>query len=324
MTKRSSGWVNFEKRIPVFLEELIIFLLILSPILNIIFFKIFNFPKGTLFYVLMVPLTLISLTLLWGVFTGTCTVVIKQHVSDLKGLKKKFRIVFFADLHVAPFRRKKFVERVVEKINNLRADLIFLGGDFISGKDDDIKYLTPLGKLEANFPIVAVLGNHDYGIGTSFDTPNEDLAKKVARKLRSLGIKVLRNTNLKVNFDKETLYIVGIDDLWAGHDNIEKAFKGINVRRPIIVLVHNLDLVKKLRGKKVEILLAGHTHGRFVRVPFSGEILPPLENTQLESKYVEGFHKFGRIPMFVTSGLGESFTRIRIFDPPEIIICDLK
>lgn len=319
--------INLKQKFLTFLKELVVFLLITSPVFFYLLCAIFNLSQGVLFHILLFCLIFLSTLSIYGAFIEPYFLVVRNRELDIEGLSKKFRIVFFTDLHVGPYKRSDFVKRVVKKVNSLRADLIFIGGDFTTGEDFHPKYLTPLKKLEANYPIVAVLGNHDYNLNFSFETPRPSLAKKVAEKLKSLNIKVLRNKSYTYEFGKEKVNIVGIDSLWAKKDNVEKAFRKVEQRYPTVVLAHNPDIVykvKKLEGKRVDILLSGHTHGNQFRLPFDGALFPFIRPIKLSAKYLQGFNKFRGIPMYVNAGTGETLTRIRLFDPPEIVVFDLK
>lgn len=307
-----------------FVQEAVVLLLISSPLLSVLINGCFSFTclsELTPFYFL--PLSILAI---YGAFVEPYKIVTKYYNLDVKVLTKKFRIVFFTDIHAGPYKRKKFVQKIVDKVNNLRADLVLIGGDFITGVDWHTNYLSPLKSLESNFSIIAVLGNHDYNINFRFEKPREMLAKKVVEKLRLLNIKVLKNQSLKLDFEGGPLNIVGIDDVWAKKDSLEKAYKNVGGKYPVILLCHNPDIVYKLGPKhKVDILLSGHTHGGTFRIPSDGPLLPFIRNTRLASKFSKGFHLFKKVPLFVTSGLGTSVTRMRfLFNFPEIIVFDLK
>ena len=74
---------------------------------------------------------------------------------------------------------------------------------------------------------------------------------------------------------------------------------------------HNIDLV-----------LAGHTHGGQIRLPFIGAV--PTLPTAIDDSYDKGLFQFDSFKLFITSGLGEVGPRARLFNPPEIVKLKLK
>jgi len=73
------------------------------------------------------------------------------------------RIVHLSDLHYGPLTSSEHLIRAAKVANDLRPDLIFLTGDYIS---QDRIYAAPcaevVGKLRARYGVYAILGNHDH------------------------------------------------------------------------------------------------------------------------------------------------------------------
>lgn len=324
MNEKIRSFLKLDPRLLIFVQETLLIFLLAVPLVTYVLLKLIGSTNNIIFLVAMICSWGVSLITIYEAFIEPRLISVRQHELEVKGLSKKFRIVFFTDMHVGPFKKKGFVKRVVKKVNSLRADLIFIGGDFTTAGAIRPGFLTPLEKLEANYPVVAVLGNHDYNMNFSFDASSREFARKVKSKLTSLNIKVLKNQSFLFDFGEEKLNVVGIDDLWAGNDDVDLAFSNVDLKWPVIVLVHNLDLVKKLKGKKADILLAGHTHGLNLRLSLCGIIDPPLRITELGSKYKKGFNRYKGIPMYVSTGIGSVFNGVRFFKLPEIVIFDLK
>jgi predicted MPP superfamily phosphohydrolase len=67
-------------------------------------------------------------------------------------------------------------------------------------------------------------------------------------------------------------------------------------------------------------MLAGHTHGGQVRVPF----LPPLYNPINNKNYVSGIVTSLRgLPMFISRGIGWTILPVRFNCYPEIALLEL-
>ena len=73
----------------------------------------------------------------------------------------------------------------------------------------------------------------------------------------------------------------------------------------------------KERMSSVDLILAGHTHGGQIRIPFYG----PVETmTSMGKKYAAGLHRIGETLLYVSRGVGTSMLPIRLFCPPEITV----
>jgi predicted MPP superfamily phosphohydrolase len=95
---------------------------------------------------------------------------------------------------------------------------------------------------------------------------------------------------------------------------------------PEIVLVHSPDAVREAAASGIELVLAGHTHGGQVRLPFFGAL---TTRTRIGREYDRGLFRFpgpgrqGGTWLYVNPGLGTSFLPIRFFDPPAYAVIDL-
>ena len=81
--------------------------------------------------------------------------------------------------------------------------------------------------------------------------------------------------------------------------------------------MHNPDPADRAEYNGVDLMISGHTHGGQVRLPFIGPSVPLP--TTLGQQYDQGFFPYGKMSLFITSGVGESTVRARLFNPPEIV-----
>jgi hypothetical protein len=93
-----------------------------------------------------------------------------------------------------------------------------------------------------------------------------------------------------------------------------------------IVLVHDPDLVQDIADiadiayRAPDLVMAGHTHGGQVRLPFFGAF---TTSTRLGRRYDRGLFRFEGVPLYITAGTGTSILPIRFFDPPEVTLVTL-
>ena len=198
------------------------------------------------------------------------------------------------------------VSRVLEIVNELDPDMIFHTGDLLSslsGLDPGIRFLANLSRLS---DLYVVAGNHDHWSGV---TP-----RVLRDKLAGFdNIYVFDNDSLLL----DGLWIVGVDDPYTFNDDVDKALSGLDAYTPKLMIVHSPQVIDKVAGR-VDIVLAGHTHGGQVRIPFIGPLWLPLPRRYWEYDY--GVYRVGITKMFVTRGLGTSFLPVRFNCPPEVVL----
>lgn len=226
-------------------------------------------------------------------------------ISDLPPSFDGYRIAFMTDTHVASFMRRGFYRSCVEEIARRDIDLILLGGDFVSWKKH-IPLMTKvlLEGLEAPDGVYAVLGNHDYWSD----------ADSVVAAMTAKGVEFIINRSVRLQRGNEMIDLVGIDEIYRGDPDVERAFRNVTGSRPCIGLSHHPDIIGRLGGRRVDLLLAGHTHGGQIRLPFLGAIVVPSKH---EGLYDAGFHRQGNVLLYVSRGLG-SVPPVRILCPPEL------
>lgn len=225
---------------------------------------------------------------------------------ELSGLK----IAFASDFHIAP-RHKKRLEKIVKKINEQKADLILLGGDFVKGHKFETsmpieEIAQELSKLDAPLGVVSVLGNHDWWQN----------GQKIKEVLQDSGIVVLENENQKLIYNGRLLLLAGLADYNTRKVDIDKALS--ETENNVLLLTHSPDVFPEI-PQKVFLTLAGHTHGGQVTLPWWGALLVP---SKYGKKYEGGFIEENGKKMIVGKGLGTSLLPVRLGCMPEIVVVE--
>lgn len=245
-------------------------------------------------------------------------------------ITQPIKIAWLTDLQVGNHKRNEWLNKVVLKLEKINPDLILLGGDLIDNEgtlNDETKYLEPLKKLADRYPMYYVLGNHEYGIGgAARDRPKwqtGDRSDDLIKKMEELNIPLLRNQLICAEIAKQPICIFGVDDFWA-RPVVFDDLKNWNCSIPLIYIMHNPDAIKfwPEEIKKPDLALAGHTHGGQVWLPVINRPLSSAE-TELGYNYYRGLKYWQDIPIYISTGLGESGGPIRFFAPPEIAVINL-
>jgi uncharacterized protein len=226
------------------------------------------------------------------------------YIDDLPEQFDGYRVSFLTDTHVAPILRPAFYREVVAQSNRFEPDLVLLGGDFVSfERHIPLMAHVLLTDLRARDGVFAVLGNHDYWSNGA----------KVKAVMEERGVQFIINRNVRLRRNGAELALAGIDEVYRGEPDIDAAFAGVG-GGPCIALTHHPDLAEMLDGRRIDLLVAGHTHGGQIRLPFFGSIVVPSRH---EARYAAGFHRAGRLLMYVSRGVG-AIPPLRILCRPEV------
>lgn len=224
-------------------------------------------------------------------------------------------LVQLSDLHVGPEVDDNFILDTFRVVTTLQPDIVVFTGDFITYRSPE--QFSQLKRLLSHVPhgafgTVAILGNHDYGLGWSMP----DVANRLGDLIASAGISVLRNDIAVIG----GLQIAGVDDLWSGRFDVATVVARLQPRIASIVLCHNPDGVDELGwGRYKGWILSGHTHGGQCKPPFLPPPLLPVRNR----RYTAGaFEIAGGRHLYINRGVGH-LTRVRFNVRPEITVFQL-
>ena len=259
---------------------------------------------------------------------------VSVRLPHLPELLHGFTIAHLSDFHLGPYVGIDDVRRSVAMANALGADLVALTGDFVHRSARYAEACArELAALKAGYGVYAVLGNHD--VWTDADA--------VAESLRRAGIHVLRNERQALTVGTARLWLIGIEDvgitgftafglvsglgwgdfkaLWKGaHEAFLRALEGLPSDETRLLLVHNPDFAEMIKGK-VDLVLAGHTHGGQVRLPLVGAPIVPSCHGR---KYVAGLVRASGTQVYVNRGIGAIGLPVRFLCRPEVTLIVLE
>ena len=225
------------------------------------------------------------------------------------GLGRPLRVVVIGDIHFDPLFEKRYINRVIGRVNDLRPDILLYTGDFITANADHVNALSDLlAKAIAPLGAFAVPGNHEHWTGIERIT--ESLETRA-------GIRVLCNETIPLP-GTEKFQLTGIDSFWSGNPDL-----GTFARAPIdarhIVLVHEPDSFLEMNDPRIKLQISGHTHGGQVRLPLYGALVLPKMGRHFETGL---FERDGR-QLYVNRGIGTLTPHVRINCRPEITVFEL-
>lgn len=223
---------------------------------------------------------------------------VKTHTIKL-GKDPTHRIVQITDIHHKGDR--PYLESVVAKINRLSPDAVCFTGDLIEQKEFIPEVLAVLQQIKS--PLYGVPGNHDYWSHASF--------AEIEKAFAATGGAWL--------MDKQAMTADGrvqITGVTCLHGSPAPLPPRTGVKN--IMLLHY-----PLMGERVthpfDLLLAGHSHGGQVRLPFYGPFVVPY----WVGKYDMGMFHVPSGPLYVNPGLGWLLTPLRFNCRPEITVFEI-
>lgn len=247
---------------------------------------------------------------------------VEQHTIRLNRLPDSFhgfRIAQVSDFHYAEYTEPYFLRGVVDHLNRLNPDAVFFNGDYVTdgsifshAKTKEFAYRCVEILSGVKCPLrYAVLGNHD----STFAEP------AVLDALAIHGFTVLNNRFTPLERDGGRLWIAGSGDAYYKKMDLDKAVPPLSHSNndPVLLMVHEPDVLPLVARRNVDLMLSGHTHGGQVRFPF----VPPIHLPPLGRKYVEGLFHLGPTQLYVSRGIGTVGVPFRLNCPPEIAILRL-
>jgi uncharacterized protein len=223
-------------------------------------------------------------------------------------------IAVLADFHHGPFVGLGFIRRAVALTNALKPDLVALVGDFAHKGNQTDQQLPPclelLSALQAPLGVFAVPGNHDMQRGGAV----------YRESIAATPLTDLMNRHVRLTVDRADLWLAGVDDLYWGKPDQNKALAGVPAGAAVVMLCHNPDYAEDAPDPRVGLMLSGHLHGGQIYLPGVGASWLP---SKYGRKYISGLVQGPASRVFVSRGLGEAGVPVRLNVPPEINLLTL-
>jgi predicted MPP superfamily phosphohydrolase len=258
--------------------------------------------------------------LTYGIFVEPNELDVEEVEIKLSRLPSQFsgyRIVQFSDLHMGGWLNGKRLRKVVDAVVAQQPDLVVITGDFFTGPVWNARIsqaaeelVVELSRLTAEFTTLGVLGNHDYWSN----------AGKAREALQRCGVIEIGNGLHSLERNGEQLHVAGVDDIWYGHDDLDKVLSMLPETGEVILLAHEPDFADKSAGTgRFGLQLSGHSHGGQIVLPFFGPPVLPW----LGQKYPIGLYKVGEMWQYTNRGVGMTLP-VRINCPAEVTVFTLN
>lgn len=244
--------------------------------------------------------------------------------------QQPFSIAVLADLHNASFGTGN--EELLQAIRSVDPKIVLAAGDLVvakAGRYAKDATVELLGELTRRYPVYCVNGNHESRMA---DYPESfgDAYEKYIQEIRSLGVHFLQNSSGKLEINGMKLAVWGYELPWKyyGHgrfpdlpvDEMRETLGEPEERVYNILLAHHPHYFSSYASWGADLTLAGHYHGGMVRLPMLGGVISP--GWTLFPKYDHGLYTITDKKMIVSAGLAAHTIKLRINNPPELVVAD--
>jgi predicted MPP superfamily phosphohydrolase len=227
---------------------------------------------------------------------------------DLDGLT----VLHLSDIHAGVLMTEERMLRIARAGMALEPDLVALTGDLLDvSARSAAPFSRAFGELRGKLGTFGVLGNHDYFAGPR--------AGEAA--VRDAGAVLLRNSGVRIERGKGSLFVGGVDDPSPGSLGVDpaRALKAAAPGEAKIVLAHRPGLFELCAGAGAGLVLSGHTHGGQIALSRRWSL------ARLLGPYTMGPYQRGDAHLYVHRGMGTvGPAPLRLGSPPEIALLTLR
>lgn len=312
--------------------------LVFVIVISILYFTNFLFSEGESLVVVPVVGLLSGFlpffVILYSIFKAIYRFKVYHHTINSPLLPKAFdglRIVQLSDLHLGSFNYAyKKLAAAIEKINDLRPDYIVITGDLVNNYAWELRgWDKVFNQLIAKEGKYAILGNHDYGDYSQWETSaaKQENFAAILQFYTTTGFKLLLNKAEILSKDHEEIAMIGVEN-WGKppfkqYGDLQKALAQVKDIPFKILLSHDpTHWTEEVIDKTdIALTLSGHTHGMQAGFQYKNLQWSPIK---YKFKHWAGLYQHNAQYLYVNRGLGWLGFPGRIGMRPEITFIELK
>lgn len=264
--------------------------------------------------VLFFLIVIFSFICLYSRYLGTKGLIVKEYPIIDSNIPKNFygfKIAQISDIHYKVTTTKEDLENIVNEINLFKPDIVVFSGDLFDNSGEytkkDYEDLTKiLNDIDYNIGKYAIKGEDDSNNNWD-DIISESDFMDLSDKYEFI-----------YNEGNDPILLVGISSKYKKKDikdTINSIYESIkNNYKYSILLLHEPDIIDYIDYSKFNLILAGHTHGGQIKIPFIGGII----KDKYSKIYTKEYYDFGNTKMFISSGIGTTKYKFRLLNKPSI------
>lgn len=275
--------------------------------------------NGTVCIVVITSLTAYGILNAHNIRTTSYDVSVSKKCDSLSSLN----VVLVADLHLGYNIGEWHMKKMVEKINQLKPDLVCIAGDIFDNEYEAIQYpeetADALAEIQSRYGVYACYGNHDIEekilAGFTFHKEGHKMSDpRMDEFLENAGITLLQDETVLID---NKFYLAGRADYERPGRGIttrqtpEELTADLDLTKPVIVIDHEPREMDELAAAGVDLDLCGHTH--------DGQMFPGNLTIKLLWDNPYGYKTYRNMHQIVTSGVGVFGPYMRVGTKSEIV-----
>ncbi len=269
--------------------------------------------KNRLRKLFFIVILIIVLSVLYARYVGIKNIFVKSYIIKDKDLPSSFnnlKIVHFSDIHYGSTTDMNDIKELVNKINDKKPDIVIFTGDLF-----DKNYLI---KDEDNKNMVNELSKISSIYGCYYVNGEDDLKNKnFDQVLQDSNFISLNDINVDITSKKnESIILSGI----SYNNNNSNFLESINNYDYKIFVLHKPDEFDEFSAYDFNLALAGHSHNNQINIPY----IKKIYSMKGAKKYYEPFYKINNTNFYISSGIGTSDYKFRLFNNPSFNVYTIK
>lgn len=282
--------------------------------------------RKTIIRMVMIVILCLCLITSYFIYISYYKVDVTDYEISSAKINSDVKIIMIADVHD---QYCKVEDQIVNKIKQLKPDIILCVGDIIDNNSSDdkstIEFLKSLTEIS---DVYFSLGNHELEYPES---------KQLIENINNIGVKVLDKEYQDIEVNGNMIRIGGMHDYAFSQEtgDIDQETMKSDVYNFLtemkqtssfqLMMAHRPDsfIFGKAYKWDFDLVVSGHYHGGQVILPYVGGLYAPELGWFPEVDY--GHYKLKDMDMIVTRGISSSNELFpRFNNPPEIVSITLK
>ena len=274
-------------------------------------------------------------SILYSIFKGKYNYKVWKYTLYFDNLPKAFdgyRITQISDIHCGSFDNYEKIRYGVDLINSQKSDVILFTGDLVNNLANEVQNWKSLfATLQAPDGVFSIMGNHDYGDYSSWETPEakQQNLEHLFQLQKQMGWQLLLNEHCYLERDGEKIALIGVENWGHGrfskYGDLNNAMEGVKTQDFKILIIKDPTQLQKVllpEKKDIQLTLSGHTHGMQCGIEIPGWL--KWSPSQYIYKYWGGMYEEGGKYLNVNRGFGYHAFPGRLGVWPEITVIELK
>lgn len=250
-------------------------------------------------------------------------ITVRKEIISTNKLDKNFdgfTIALISDLHFDNDFNKDNLHKIITKVNNINPDVLIFGGDLLKYHDTSVLsdenqklIIEALSNLKAKYGKYAIYGDQDL----IKNTQTKELVNAI---LNQADFHILTNNRNKIYKNNSYINIIGINPDDGKTLDIKTIYNKITTKEFNLTITHFPDIIDYLPKGLNDLILAAHSHGGYIALPFTNGLI----KTEGANKYVSGKYYIDNTIIDISNGLGNDGYPVRFNTPKEILVYKIQ